>query len=183
MTPMTDPLRHRSPRRAAAGIVLPIALILLVVITLVGVATMRSAITAEDVTKSVRSNTVAMQAAETALRYCETEAMSASASLIINPIPLDGEPVLWRTRANWSNAAITNILPATLVTSADARQVPVQPRCLIETYRLRRGDNDRTQRDPFQITAVGYSPDYRTDGNGRIVSGGEVWLQSVLRLP
>ena len=169
-------------RRHAAGIVLPVALILLVVITVVGVASMRRAINAEAVTTSVRANTLAMQAAEIALRYCETQAM-AGAALVINPIALDGDPVLWRSRDNWSDTSpLVNILPAASVTKAGERPVAVLPRCLIETYRLRRADSDRTQRDPLQITAVGYSPDYRTD-SGSIVSGGEVWLQSVLRLP
>jgi Tfp pilus assembly protein PilX len=168
--------------RREAGIVLPVALILLVVIALVGVAAMRKAITAEAVTTSVRANTLAMQAAEIALRYCETQAL-AGAALVINPIALDGDPVLWRSRDNWADTSpLINILPASSVARAGERALSARPRCLIETYRLRRGDSDRTQRDPLQITAVGYSPDYRIEG-GNIVSGGEVWLQSVLRLP
>jgi hypothetical protein len=171
----------RSSRRQL-GVVLPMSLILLVVITLAGVMAMRSSISTEAITNNLRSSSVAMQAAETALRYCETQLASGN-TLTVNAVANDGDPILWKTRSNWTDTAITNLLPASVSASADGVAPRVAPRCLIETYRLRRGDPDDTQKDPVLITAIGYSPDAAIDGAGKVTAGGEVWLQSVLRLP
>ena len=62
----------RNPARSRQqGVVLALALILLTVVSLVAIYTLRGTITGEQVSKNLRSNAVATQAAETALRICE----------------------------------------------------------------------------------------------------------------
>lgn len=67
------PFAHRThTRRALRGVVLVIALILLVVISLLGVVSMRNAGSSESVLGNVRTTELATQAAEIALRHCES---------------------------------------------------------------------------------------------------------------
>ncbi|MCK9514485.1 MAG: PilX N-terminal domain-containing pilus assembly protein [Ottowia sp.] len=93
-------------QRQQRGIVLVLALVFVVVISLAGLYAMRGSIIGEQVSKNIRANTVATQAAETALRYCEDEvrrgAMPAS-QVVELPVTLAAGslPGHWQTRANW----------------------------------------------------------------------------------
>jgi type IV pilus assembly protein PilX len=61
----------RSSRRAQRGVVLIVGLLLLLVLTLIGVTSMRSALLEERMTGNVQDSTIAFQAAEAALREGE----------------------------------------------------------------------------------------------------------------
>lgn len=170
--------------RGQQGIVLITALILLVVITLVALLAVQGSISGEQVSRNLRTNAIAAQAAETALRLCEDDVLRVTSTYVINPVPLLGTatfPVLWQTSANWDNPLMANTVTAVFANSTDiaARTLPVLPRCMIEEYRLRtEGD---TARLSYVITARGFSADYRVNGTGQVVSGSSVWLQSILR--
>ncbi len=175
---------QRLAARGQRGIVLITALILLVIITLVALLAVQGSISGEQVSRNLRTNAVAVQAAETALRLCEDDLLRQAPTYIINPVPLLGTatfPVLWQTRANWDDPLITNTVTAVFFNSADpaARNIPVLPRCMIEEYRLRT-DGD-TARQSYVVTARGFSADYSVNALGQVVSGGSVWLQSILR--
>lgn len=176
--------RYSKKRQREGGIVLVLALVLLVIISMVAIMAVKGSISGEQVSNNIRINTVATQAAETALRYCENQVLNGNPDgLIVNPLPLgesEGMPTLWATRANW--AALANTATADVTNSADAaaRALGTLPRCMIETYPLRTLQ-DGPKRDSYLITARGFSPDYAVDGGGQVTSGGEVWLQSILR--
>lgn len=177
-----------APDRSVAGqrgVVLVMALVLLVIVSLVAVMAVRSAISGEQVAKSFRSNTVAMQAAETALRYCEDQVLRSTGAVVINPLPLSGaDAVLWKTRSNWNDATKAKPVPAAAVNSADAAARALSatrlPRCMVEQYPILsiRGS---LPRQSYLVTAIGYSADYTANSAGIRQSGAEVWLQSLIR--
>jgi len=183
------PTRRSAMRRPQEGVVLILALVLLAVISMVAIMSVRGSISTEAVAKNLRTSAVALQAAETALRYCEEQVLSGNiangvVALTINELSLTGTetiPTLWATRANWANASIANTLSTTVANSDDtaARALPVLPQCMIERYGLPTTQGG-VPRESYLITSVGYSTDYRTSG-GQVISGGETWLQSILR--
>lgn len=175
-------------QKSEAGIVLPMALILLMVISLIAVMAAKRSASGEQVVTSLRANTLANQVAETALRYCEDKVrlndgtLKIQDSAILGYVDSDGLPNQWRTRGNWaSGSALVNVLPADVAANASMPTPSTQPRCIIEKYRLPRLDKDVTLSDPYLVTAVGYTPDYRSDANGKVLAGGEVWLQAIIR--
>lgn len=178
----------KAPPRRQRGVVLIVSLILLIVISLVAVMAIRASISGEQVSKALRTNAAAFQAAETALRFCEDQMLrngkivSGGVTTLPHPYPTDGTaPALWSVRANWALAAGKAVeIDAAAVNSANAaaRSLPVLPRCMVEERRFPRDEGAR--REAFLITAVGFSPDYRLGASGKPESGGEVWLQSTL---
>jgi len=124
-----------------------------------------------------------MQAAEAALRFCERQVMSGLGAVPIQPVPAinSDSPSAWNVPANWqAGAGMVATLPANVVNSAAARvQYGERPQCMVERMELLavRGAMDE---DAFQITARGFSPNFRRDGAGTI-NGAEVWLQSTIR--
>ncbi|MBC7436946.1 MAG: hypothetical protein H7332_12870 [Bdellovibrionales bacterium] len=164
--------------------VLALSLILLVIISMVAVMAVRGSLSSEQVSKNLRTNAVAQLAAETALRFCENQVMSGSSLYTINEMPLTSTatfPTLWQTRSNWADATIAGTLTSDVANSPDSTGValPVLPKCIIERYPLVTATGG-VPRESYLITAVGYSPDYRT-ATGVVTSGGEVWVQSILR--
>jgi len=183
--------RIAAARAAGRGIVLVLALVLLVLISLVAAVAIRRATSGEQVSKALKTHTVAFQAAETALRFCEDQVLKnsriASGKDVLEPVPypMDGSaPALWNSRANWDPAAGKALaIDTTLVNSKDsaARQLPktVLPRCMVEQLRL--PSDEGAEVDAFLITAVGFSADYhQTTSSSPPDAGGEVWLQSTV---
>lgn len=160
---------------------LAVALILLGVIGLGSVAALNSGLYGGLVANNLRSNQLAVQAAEMALRVCERQALAGGAAVPIQPLPnnTSGDPVQWAAAVTWENLAFT--LPDEIVNSPASEIRYVQaPQCLIEQMELRKmkGAFDEVA---FVVTARGFSPDYRRDAAGTI-QGSEVWLQTTIRL-
>ncbi|MBT2304582.1 hypothetical protein J7E70_29605 [Variovorax paradoxus] len=173
------------------GIVLVLALVLLVLISLVAVVAIRRATSGEQVSKALKTHTVAFHAAETALRFCEDQVLKNSKVVsgkdVLDPplYPMDGSaPALWSSRANWDLAAGKAVaIDTTLANSKDsaARQLPktALPRCMVEQLRL--PSDEGAEVDAFLVTAVGFSADYhQTTSTSPPDAGGEVWLQSTV---
>ena len=171
------------------GIVMAVALIFLAILSLLGLYTMRSSIQGEQISKNLRSNEIATQSAEVALRYCEDRVrtgQSGMKSKIQQPSlsALGGAlPDMWKTRANWLDTNIFVQLPKEMLVSSGMRDVAVLPKCIVEQFSLPPAPGEDRQATaimiPYLITAVGYSNDYELSNN-RPISGGEVWLQTVL---
>ena len=99
---LTSDSVSRLVRQRQQGVVLIVALILLVVLSLVSVAAIRSSSSSELSTNNTRTQALGMQAAEAALRLCETRALnymsinwSASTPVALNavyraPLPIGG---------------------------------------------------------------------------------------------
>lgn len=179
------------PPRRQRGAVLAISLIFLGVLSLAAMYAMRGSILGEQVAKNIRANEVARQAAETALRYCEDEIRKGSATVVVNTASLalapGAMPDEWQTRSNLFDNAKATAVPASHLAATGMRDLPVAPRCIVESYGLppAPGEDPRSVGflRPHLVTAIGFSPDYEPGADdGPAVSGSEVWLQSVVIL-
>jgi type IV pilus assembly protein PilX len=170
------------------GVVLPIALIMLVIISFAGLLAARNSATFEQFSNNMRTNQVARVAAEDALRQCERIARSTvegSAAFAAdvgkiedtNVISADTEAAIsagiWNTRSNWASGA-ANLITVTPSYTGSVAQTSAQlrnaPTCIVQAM-----VNDR-----FLITSRGLSNDAVVDANGLLTAGSEVWLQSIL---
>ena len=168
---------HLRAHHREKGIVLPVALIMLLVLTFAGLMAARKSSTYEQVSNNLRTNQVARQAAERGLRYCEkavieqvTGETTAFGTVIKDKVftaeladdqasTLEGGE--WNTISNWAKDA-TNLVE---IDDADDKS----PTCIIQAMSSNR----------YLITARGLSGDAVTDA-GELTSGSEVWLQSIL---
>lgn len=176
---MTD----RLPRRER-GVVMPVALILLVIISFAGLFAARTSANHEQFSNNLRTMNVARHAAEVGLRYCE--------QVVIDQVENDGEnfptdaPLVmqtsvsspdnntagWRALANWS-AAGANLITAPLLYAGNvnsAVELNFAPTCIAQLM----------PDDQYVITSRGLSNDAQVDANGRLTRGSEIWLQAVL---
>lgn len=185
---MTNPApgtrKALASRHTQHGAVLPVAMILLIVLTFAGLSSAKRATTHDAIAQNLRINEVAQQSAEAALRHCEAVVMD----LVDNAgkgFPADAARVgkvaiatpespsaLWLQPANWSAAGV-NLISAPMAFSAEVRieaQGVPPPQCIAEPMA-----NNR-----YLVTARGHSADATFDANGRLITGAEVWLQSIL---
>ena len=170
-----------------SGFVLVVSLIFLLIMTVLAVTAIHRSILDEKVTGNLRSQNSALQAAETALRYCQKnlEATGPGGNLPLIPgttqtiggikiigYPSDIEsstipvaPYKWADRANWTPEN-TKTLDLDLTTHATQ---PAQ--CMIEEYPIK----DRLKAKvyfAYLITARGVG------GNANAV----VWVQQTIRV-
>ena len=169
------------------GVVLIVALILLVVLSLVSAAAIRSSSSAELSTNNARTQTLAMQAAEAALRYCEKATLNflngagATPTLTPEAAPAtSATPYRWQTLANWdgtgSGTNITTLVSADVNDRADnaGKLYKRYPECTAQY--LEPANTSRVV-----VTARGFGPDVAAINGSRAAPvGAEVWLQSVL---
>ncbi|MBL0919980.1 MAG: hypothetical protein IBJ14_14855 [Hydrogenophaga sp.] len=162
---------------------LPVAMILLVVLSLGAVLASRRAAVLEEVTHSARATQVAHLAAQSGLRFCEAvvvDIVDSEGATHGALAPKLGQAVLdqtdhgqalWPALANWhANATHRIDVPvADQNASAALPRVPA-PQCMAEPMTQGR----------FLITARGLSANTSFDDDGRLLSGAEVWLQSVI---
>ncbi|HEX5686454.1 MAG TPA: hypothetical protein VFY73_20690 [Ideonella sp.] len=167
---------RRHHRRDERGVALMVALVMLVIIGIASVSIMRGALSSDLIANNTRVQSLAMQAAQIAMRYCEDEVVKVRGggppTIIIQPAGAHK----WDEFANWKDSAIVNTVPDTYMKSDDSTFVPsTMPQCIVDSQTF-------GSTEVFQITARGFSPDYSADGDGNTESGSVVWLQSMLRL-
>ena len=131
------------------GVVLVIALILLVVISLLTITSMRNASSSENVSSNVRTTELAIQAAEIALRHCESSVLRIlkrangdEATPEANyPTTFDSEKILpaanpaqWQNVATWdSPSTATYVLtPELLNQTGMTTTYKRTPECMVE---------------------------------------------------
>lgn len=181
-------------QKAERGVVLVIALILLVVITMLAMTSLRNAATTESIAGNVRTTEMATQAAEIALRHCESSAVKI-AKLNANPSDTSAEAIYvstfnktniasagtnqWQTTATWDDpsSTATYVLPSSLVGGTTTYKRA--PECMIELLTAGTGSTAIVPA-AFIITARGFGPEVAA-GTGRPV-GTEVWLQSTIEV-
>lgn len=183
---------HTTPHQR--GVVLAMSLIFLAILSLVALFAMRSSILGEQVSKNIRSNEVARQAAETALRYCENQVRTGAIAQPAPSLDQSGLPADWQTRTNIFDTSKSIEVPSTQLVASGMQALPVLPRCFIAsaTLPLAPGEGNDPNAGASSmnstavwITAVGFSADYERKGSALTdpaISGGEVWLQSILTL-
>jgi type IV pilus assembly protein PilX len=162
------------------GVTLIIALVMLVVIGLASAAVMRSSLTADVVSNNARVHTLAQQAAQLALRFCETQVQRESKDWIGGFKIHDastGDPY-WESFDSWQGGSLKAItVPDAVLHSGDSSFKPsTPPQCLAEWTNALPGV--RT----IIVTARGFSPDFDQNDEGRQTAGSVVWLQSTLRV-
>jgi type II secretory pathway pseudopilin PulG len=163
-------------RKDQAGITLAIMLVMLVVIAMTSVAVIRGSMSADRVSNNLRLQTNATQMAQIALRYCETQALSATPALGFTLQASAVGAARWNTFASWhgTSAVSMNIPDTFLAASAVAASPAKYPQCMAEKATTADG------REIIVVTARGFSPDYSEGSDGRAESGSAIWLQSVL---
>ena len=181
-TPLAYAPRHQAER----GIVLVIALILLVIISLLAVTSLRNAGSSESVAGNVRTTELATQAADIALRHCESSAIKIT-KLIANASDTSAQATYpttlveanvqrvstadqWKSVSNWdSTTTAVFVLPSDLVGNTATYQRP--PECMVESLT---GVTPTGPPASFVITARGFGPEVAA-GTGR-PAGTVVWL-------
>lgn len=183
--------QRKGTENSQSGIVLIIALILLVVISLLAVTSMRNASSSESLSGNVRTTELATQAAEIALRHCESSALKivkvnggdiTSAEALYATTFVSGSisaanSVQWQSTVTWDSGTGAFVLPSSLV--GGTATYKRAPECMIE---MLSGGTPTTVISPaaFVITARGFGPEVAA-GTGRPV-GTEIWLQSTIEI-
>lgn len=167
------------PSTRQHGVVLIVALVMLVIIGLSSAAVMRNALSADVVTNNTRSEALATEAAQIALKHCENAILTTGGGVTIQT---ESTPARWTVFRNWHDTtAIATRLTANQVRAANAAMTLTteqRPQCLAEAT----GISGPSGTQAVIVTARGFSPDYTQTTNGRQVSGAVVWLQSTLSL-
>ncbi|WP_165797543.1 pilus assembly PilX family protein [Solimonas fluminis] len=181
-------------RSRSGGVVLVLALVLLVVMTVSSVVAMRGATASDMVSQNIRSQNLALQAAEIALRYCERQLMN---NATLNVFSLNNGAVLdeWRVAGNWTDTTRVNTTPSSFLGSTVTYATP--PQCIVRrlSYDEMYGsiNMDQTTIRPedrgvppgnvfiYRITARGFSPEFQRNSSGKSISGSEAWVQSTIR--
>jgi type IV pilus assembly protein PilX len=185
-------VRPRAPSQR--GVVLIIGLILLMVLSMTAAYNMRGISSGELVTNNTRSQHLAMQSAEAALRYCEVgvanfTAVASTPTLVVaytvEPAPAPATVLstfTWADLTKWdgsgSEANVTVLGDNVLPLNDSGTIYKRRPECMAQFYQAA-----STKR--VVVTARGFGPDVESlSGNNRPVpKGTEVWLQSVLQFP
>src|SRR5262245_57025383 len=99
--------RRRCLRRDSRGVVLVISLIILAVIAISSAVAIRTAMLGDLATNGMRIQTAALQAAETALRYCEDQALVPAPVIDIFELPAvdANNPTAWMDKKSWEGSA------------------------------------------------------------------------------
>jgi type IV pilus assembly protein PilX len=177
------------PVTAQRGVVLPIALIMLVIISFAGLLAARNSASFEQFSNNLRTNQVARTSAEDALRHCERIAIDSVdggaafpaevLKIVTAEISADDVSSIqggeWNIKANWAPDTSANLITFAKTYGGDVQLSDAQkannPTCIVQSL-----VNDR-----FLITSRGLSADAMVDGaTGELSAGSEVWLQSIL---
>ena len=169
----------RPPQRAQHGLVLPIVLLLLVLITMVVAAQLRRGISDERLSGALRTYAVADSAVQTVLRWCEMQVTVQPLDTISIPAPVRdlGTVPPWQLAANWDPANNRTLSFAGVTLAGTTEQA-----CLIE-----RADSELS----MSISDSGFAADpsgrsrwmkFRITARVLRESGGYEYAQSELRL-
>jgi type II secretory pathway pseudopilin PulG len=161
------------------GVALIVALVVLVIIGLTSAAVMRGALSSDLITNNTRVQSLATQAAQVALSYCEQQyRLGPTPPIIVLTAPAGGADMAWETFGNWSNVNMVNEVPADYMRSALSTFVPsTLPQCMVQHSTTGLPNNVPT----LVITARGFSPDY-AQTNGLTTAGSVVWLQYIMAI-
>ena len=186
-TPKSPTLRAHLPSHQK-GVVLIISLILLVIISLLAITSMRNASSSESIAGNARTTELATQAADIALRHCESavlKVMSGRQDYVTGftraNVLSGSSPPKWQDMSQdtgWDSASTAAfVLPENLVNLAGVTFKTYQrrPECMVEIIPAVTTGTTTF----YVITARGFGPEVAPadDVRSRPV-GSEVWLQS-----
>jgi hypothetical protein len=160
-------------------VALIVALVVLVIIGLTSAAVMRGSLSTDLIANNARTQTLAMQAAQIAMRYCEDEAMKDDPAIDVLEAAVDDDHAEWRNYASWSAEGKVNTIPKEYFESEFGtyslgdKQLP---QCIVQKKTI-------SGKEARVVTVRGLSPDYTVnEKSGFTESGSVVWLQSTLHL-
>lgn len=177
-------------RRKQAGFVLAVSMIFLIIMTMLAVTAIKKATMDEKVSGNLRAQNLAFDAAEKALRFCESNIELAAGDtemckmklgatvLVIPPTrPYRDDdvnanfPIEWSNMDNWNERGPNNAVRLNGINAVP--NVAMQPQCMIERWEMpsNRGEYPGEQFYPYVITARGVGS----------TATAVVWLQEVLR--
>lgn len=191
---MAMPLRSRPHPAAQRGVVLVVVLIMLVVIAFMSVGVMRGALTSDLITNNNRTQTLAAESAQLALRFCEEDLRKVGSTVATPALFLGTPPILpasttyktgsstefamaWENQANWTgnNAAALTLSDAQMKSANTSFTPPKRPQCLAEF------SPEPGTAQIVVLTVRGFSPDYDASTTTSTTNKGSVvWLQSRL---
>jgi len=182
MTSLRYPQATRSQDQQ--GVVLIVVLVLLVAVTLMSVNVMRGALNTDLMANNLRTQTLANEMAQLALRFCEDDLRKAIGDRAlftdnpdIQPSAADATSMAWKNKSNWvGSSPVAKTLTAQSLVSANSAFAPTyRPQCLAEYS----PDTGPTSSDRIiVVTARGFSPDYNENNSQNVTSGSVAWLQS-----
>lgn len=172
------------------GVLLVVVLIMLAVLSILASVSIRGASSSEQVANQARLKNLAQQAAEAALRFCETQvqanAIDNTKGFAPQAAPV-GAPLVysWQTMGNWDDidsatnpfVATGNLKVVNFTASGDtgsATYFKRSPECMSQYMTV-------ANTKLFVTTARGFGPDVGAK-DGKAPIGTEVWLQSVVTL-
>jgi len=165
----TQAIRMSTRAKTQHGVILLIVLILLAVTSLLAATSLRNATSTESIAGNIRTTELATQAADIALRHCEssvlrlmaiasgdttsTAALYSSTFTDSNIYDANIAPPVWLA-SNWDNMGTKLfILPASLVGGTTLYKRP--PECMVE--RVSRERSNVPIRGADGITVIGYA--------------------------
>ncbi|MDE2402450.1 MAG: hypothetical protein KGL90_12365 [Burkholderiales bacterium] len=174
---------HSQPHKAQQGVVLIVVLIMLVIIGLTSAAVMRNALSADLASANVRNETLATEAAQAALAYCEQQVITAGSTMPIKAVSANqhwADLTHWLPGAadgtvsppNWKTASATGNSGSAKASTGTAPA----PQCMAEKITLTGAG------DAILVTARGFTPDFQESAKGQTITGSAVWLQSTLQV-
>ena len=100
------PGRRRANAQRQRGLVLPVVLFLLVIVTTIVVTQMKRGLLDERLAGGLRANAVGDSAVQTVLRWCELQLTAApvGTQAMVAPTRAVGVQPAWRVAANWAAA-------------------------------------------------------------------------------
>lgn len=190
----------QSRRPQQSGVVLIVALLMLMVLSILASMSIRGSSSTEQVANQSRLKTLAQQAAEHALRFCESQVQAheldvANGVAVPTGFAPQAAPVgagtkyNWETLANWqSNDAAANALVGlkTVAFTANGDAAAAggaaavtffahPPECMTQYAVV-------ANTKLFVTTARGLGPEVGAKQNGVAPNGTEVWLQSFVTM-
>jgi len=168
-------IEHKLARQN--GVVLPLALVMLVMVTLIAVVALRGVTTEERISANLRSSSVAFEQSELALRYCEQMVLAGGAPL--NSARIDSTTttgLAWRDPNSWL-ATFAQLQKPPAAQYLDPQRPVSQPACLIEAVRAPLDvtvASTRVDNSAYTVTARGF---------GDNLAGFRTTVQTQLRPP
>ena len=170
--------RPPTPRRQR-GVALSVVLILLVVMTLIGLASLRGTLLEEKMTSNMRDRSLAFESAEAALRQGEAVAAgrpspAAGCTNGMCGIPDPTATSVWLDEAVWANAPAASVPAgspaAKYIVELIADNVPAKGACT-------------TSGDVSETTCSGTERRYRISARSNVAGRANVMLQSLYSVP
>jgi type IV pilus assembly protein PilX len=181
---MRNAISASGQKRHQFGAILVTTLAILGIISVIALLSVRNASSSTQISNSARSRALALQAAESALRFCERAALrqrNGYVSGALTPAPAPSDPrtgYRWQNLGNWDGSTSGANLVTLSTTDLGIGNSPYRrlPECMAEYM-----DGGNAQK--VVVTARGFGPEVGLPDSHRSTPvGTEIWLQSFIQM-